>query len=280
MPHEPKHHLHLKIALAQMHVAPGAKEQNLQHAREMIGRGARAGAKLVLLPEAMPLGWMDPSSRELADEIPGGESCRILSAAACEHKVYVCSGLVEKAGDKIYNAAVLVNPAGKVILHHRKLNELDMAHDCYAVGDRLGVVETELGRIGLMICADGFADGQCIARTLGYMGADLILSPSAWAVEASHDNEREPYGRLWCENYEPVARDFQLWIAGCSNLGPIESGAWAGRKCVGASLVIGPDGQKFQAPYGCEGVFIHDLTLLPRPARGTDWSARFGRPVR
>src|SRR5687768_921396 len=163
----------LNIALAQMHVAPGEKKRNLEHACELIAKAALGGAQLVLLPEAMTIGWMHPPTG-LADEVPEGETCKILSATAREQKIYVCSGLVERAGGKFFNSGVLFNPSGELILRHRKLNELDIAHTTYAMGDRLGVVDTDLGRIGLMICADGFADGQCIARTLGYMGADLI----------------------------------------------------------------------------------------------------------
>jgi len=72
------------------------------------------------------------------------------------------------------------------------LNELEIAHDYYEQGDGLGVVETVLGTFGVMICADAFAREQVVSRTLGLMGADIILSPCAWAVPAEHDNAREP----------------------------------------------------------------------------------------
>ena len=80
----------------------------------------------------------------------------------------------------MFNAAVIINPAGKVLLKHRKLNELFIGHEHYAQGDRLNVVDTEYGTFGLMICADGFAKDQVIARSLCYMDADVILSPCAW----------------------------------------------------------------------------------------------------
>lgn len=93
-----------------------------------------------------------------------------------------------------------------------------------------------------MICADAFADRQAVSRALAMMGAEIILSPCAWAVPADHDNASDPYGGLWMDNYAPVARDHRLWIAGCSNVGPIEAGPWAGRRCIGCSLVVGPGG--------------------------------------
>src|SRR5687767_7877677 len=143
-----------------MHIAPGERARNLERATDLISKAANQNARLVILPEALPFGWMDPSARSDADEIPNGETCRTLAEAAKESGIWVCSGIVERQEDKLYNAAVLISPAGEVILHHRKINELEIAHDLYALGDRLGVAETELGRIGLMICADAFVPCQ------------------------------------------------------------------------------------------------------------------------
>jgi predicted amidohydrolase len=116
-----------------------------------------------------------------------------------------------------------------------------------------------------MICADAFAKHQVISRTLGMMGAQVILSPCSWAVPADHDQQREPYGRLWLENYQPVAREFGLWIAGVSNVGPITDGPWSGRKCIGCSLVIGPEGEiAFKAPYSEAGEYVMNVMITPR----------------
>jgi hypothetical protein len=100
------------------------------------------------------------------------------------------------------------------------------------------------------------------------MGAQLILSPCAWVVPEDHDNDAEPYGQLWLDSYSPVARDFRLWIAGASNVGPITAGPWAGRKCIGCSLLIGPDGiPKLRGPYGenAETLLTADIELETTP---------------
>ena len=234
------------LALAQMLVTPGDVSGNLARAEERIAAAARQGADIVLLPEALDCGWAHPSAREFAGAIPAGESCVRLRNAASRHGVFVCAGLIERESrstqdeNLLFNAAVLIDPSGEVILHHRKINELDLARDLYSQGDRLGVGETPWGRAGLMICADAFVPGQVISRTLAMMGARFILSPCAWAVTVDHDNAREPYGQIWLDNYSPVAREFGVWIAGCSNVGPITAGEWAGRNCIGNSLVCGP----------------------------------------
>lgn len=266
----------MKLAGVQMKVEAGAKAHNLAHAQALIGEAASQGAEVIILPEVMDLGWTHPSARTDASAVPEGDTCAMLSAAARRFGVYLCAGLVERAPDgTIYNAAVIIDRAGQVILHHRKLNELDIAHDLYAQGDRLGVCHTDLGTFGLMICADAFAEGHVISRALGYMGADMILSPSSWAVPPDHDNALTPYGDEWRAAYSPVARDFSLTIAGVSNVGHVPAGPWADWRCIGCSLIVGPDGSDvIQGPYGvdAETIVYADIDLRPRPARGTDWA--------
>jgi predicted amidohydrolase len=263
-----------RLALCQMYVEPGDKPANLRRARGLIERASAGGAQVVVLPEAMDCGWTHASARTLASPIHGGDTFETLARAATEHRVYVCSGLVERSGDLLYNAAVLIDPEGRLLLHHRKLNELDIAHDLYAQGDRLGVARTSLATFGLMICADGFAPGQVVSRTLALMGADVILSPSAWAVPAGHDNAADPYGKIWRDCYVPVAKGHGVWVVGVSNVGPITAGPWAGRKCIGCSLVVAPGGREvLQGPYGegAEAVLFVDIIPAPRGVRGSRW---------
>src|SRR5687767_14319185 len=247
-----------------MLVVPGEAQRNLQSALSFIRRAADSGADIVLLPEALPFGWTDPSARDCATAIPSGEHSTLLSSASRDCKIFVCSGLIEKSGTKLFNSAVLFSDTGELLLHYRKIHELDIAHDLYSRGDRVSVVDTSLGRIGVMICADAFVPSQVISRTLGLMGAQIILSPCAWAVPPAHDNQLTPYGQLWLDNYIPVCRDFGLWIAGCSNVGPIRSGPWSGHSCIGSSLVIGPDGAtKLHGPFGesAEELLFVDVDL-------------------
>ena len=260
--------------MVQMRVDGGAKDKNLARAEARISEAARQGAQVILLPEALTVGWTHPSSRAEAEPIPEGHSCRRLSDCARKHAVYICAGLVEAHSDGVFNSAVLLGPTGELLLQHRKINELEIGHSCYDLGDRLRVIKTPPAVFGVMICADAFARGQVISRTLGLMGAEVILSPCAWAVLADHDNAREPYGQLWRDNYGPVARDFRLWIAGASNVGHLTAGPWTGRRCIGCSLLVGPDGkQVLMGPYGAEAEIIlyHDISPVPRPAQGEAW---------
>ncbi|MCZ6674339.1 MAG: carbon-nitrogen hydrolase family protein [Verrucomicrobia bacterium] len=263
-----------KLALIQMEVSGGEKERNIRHAVELVSEAASKGAEVALLPECLDLGWTHPSSQTMAEEIPDGGPCQALMQAARDHGIYVCCGLTEKAGDQIYNSAVIISKDGEILCKHRKLNELDIGHDYYAQGDRLNVAETEFGTFGLMICADGFAKDHVVSRSLSYMGADVILSPCAWAVPSEHDNTKAPYGQIWRESYMPVAREFSVAIVGVSCVCNITDGPWKGRKCIGSSLAIAPSGEEIlQGPYGpdAECIMYIDLKPVPRPARGTDW---------
>jgi predicted amidohydrolase len=257
--------------MAQILVEGGRPDANLGRAVQAIGAAAVRGCRLVVLPECLDLGWTDPSARDLARPIPGPHVERLVRAAR-EHRIVVAAGLVERAGDRLYNAAVLLDPEGGILLHHRKINELDIALDLYSIGDRLGVVETELGTIGLATCADNFASSLAIGHVLARMGAQMILSPSAWAVDAGHDNGREPYGRLWLDSYAELARLYDLTVLGVSNVGRLTAGPWEGRKVIGCSLAVGPGGAVLaRGPYGehAEALVVLEVELRPSIGRGT-----------
>ncbi|WP_165247470.1 carbon-nitrogen hydrolase family protein [Paludisphaera soli] len=260
-----------RVGMAQILVEGGRPEANLERAASAIGEAAAKGCRLVVLPECLDLGWTDPSARERARPIPGPHADR-LAVAAREHAVHVAAGLVERAGDRLYNSAVLIGPGGEILLHHRKINELDIALDLYSIGDRLGVVETEFGTIGLAICADNFGSSLAIGHVLARMGAQLILSPSAWAVDADHDESREPYGGLWLDSYAELARLYDATVVGVSNVGRITAGPWKGRKVIGRSLAMGPGGVVLaRGPYGDRAESVVVVEVAPRPpiARGT-----------
>lgn len=256
------------LALAQMRVEGGRWEANLTRAEACVAEAAAAGAQMVLLPETLDLGWLDAGARRRAAPVPGGAACRRLAAVARRHRVHVAAGLTERAGRRLHNAAVLLGPDGGLLLHHRKVHELREGTALYSMGDGLAVARTPFGVIGLMICADAFAPGQVISRTLALMGAQVILSPCAWAMPADHDNDRTPYGWLWQENYGPVAREHGVWIAGCSNVGRIRSGPWAGRNCIGNSLVVNPAGEPvLRGPHGPSAEALLLIEVRPGPTR-------------
>lgn len=253
----------LLLAMAQMRVSGGDLRSNLLRAARMTAQAAAGGADIIVLPEAMDLGWTHHSAPVLAEAVPGGSTFDYLSDLAADNAIYLCGGITERDGDDIYNSAVLIDRGGQLLSKHRKINELDFAKQIYSTGSGTQVCATEFGKVGVMICADAFIDGHGISRELGKLGARLILSPCAWAVPPDHDNQTDPYGQLWIDSYAPVARAFSLWIAGVSNVGTIRSGEWAGHHCIGSSMLVGPGGDILsRAPYGRDA---ESLTFVELP---------------
>lgn len=243
----------MKIALVQMEVRGGEPKINLAQALRRLEEAANHQAEIVVLPEAMNLGWSDPSANSLSEKIPGGYTFEALKKSAERHKIFVCAGIVEKRNEKILNSAVLINPEGELVIRYSKIHIVEPGSQYYEKGQELFVADTILGKLGVMICADAFIEGQVIARTLVSMGAEIILSPNSWAVNADHDQQKDPYGGLWLHHYGAVAKDFDVWIVGVSNVGKITGGPWKGFNCIGCSMVIAPGGEPiFRGDYGID----------------------------
>ncbi len=265
----------LTVAMGQMLVEGGAPARNLPRAVAMIRDAAARGCEVIVLPECLDLGWTHPSAHEGAEPIPGPRSAA-LSEAASAANIHVVAGLTERDGDRIFNTAILIAPSGKILLTHRKINILDIALDLYAIGDRLGVAETALGTVGVNICADNFPDALVLGHSLARMGAQMILSPTAWAVEADHDHDKNPCRTMWVKTYTELARLYDIPVIGVSNVGWLRGGPWDGRQCIGYSLAVGRGGRVLaEGPHGpdAEALIPVEIEITPRIARGTQIEA-------
>jgi predicted amidohydrolase len=257
--------------MAQMLVSAGQPAANLERAESFIRNAADRGCQIVVLPECLDLGWTDPSAIRLAQPIPGPHSQQLVAAAA-RQGVYVVAGLVERAGDRLYNAAVLIDPRGEILFVHRKINELEIAHHLYNIGDRLAVTHTALGTLGINICADNFPNSLAIGHVLARMGAQILLSPSAWAVDADHDNAAAPYGERWRCAFGELGRLYDLPVIAVSNVGWLTDGPWKGRKAIGCSLATNNCGEVLATgPYGeaAEALVVVDIPLRQPRTKGT-----------
>ena len=118
--------------------------------------------------------------------------------------------------------------------------------------------------MGLLICADLFPTTLVYAEALAALGAQLILSPCAWAVEPNHNNDTEPYGDLWMRAYGEVTRKHPVSIVGVSNIGTVDAGPWKGHRSIGCSLAMGPAGRVLaQGKYEEEQLLVTDVPLHP-----------------
>nr|MDO8111422.1 carbon-nitrogen hydrolase family protein [Candidatus Sigynarchaeota archaeon] len=270
-------HGEIRIGMGQIAVEQGNIEANMNRAHGAIKQAAQLGVDIVVLPECSDLGWTFEDAPRLAAPIPGKIS-DMLAAWALEHRIHVVAGLTERDGERTYNAAVLIDAEGKLLLKHRKINELDIAHHVYSQGDRLGVADTRFGMVGIDICADNFPSSLVFGHALARMGARLILSPSAWAVDATHDNKRQPYGKMWKKAYSTLAKLYDVYVIGVSNVGWITSGPWKGKKCIGNSIAVGPGGKLIaQAPYGVDADAEAMIVVPVTPVELKLWGTEFPR---
>lgn len=261
----------LKVGLIQLLVEGGEPGRNLKRAVEMLRVAAERGCQLALLPETLDLGWTHPSARSEAEPIPG---CRteVLANAARELGLYVCAGLTERAGDRTFNTAVFIAPSGELLLTYRKINELTVGHEFYAVGDRLGVVDTPIGRIGVNICADNYYDALEIGHTLARMGAQIILSPSSWTIDYTQLEDRNPYGEKWLRPLKTLSELYGLVILTATSVGYVVGGPYEGKKMVGCSLAVGPAGVIAQGSYNelSSEVIVTEIDVPVRKEKGTE----------
>jgi predicted amidohydrolase len=130
------------------------------------------------------------------------------------------------------------------------------------------------------LATDNFPNSLALGHSLARMGAQIVLSPSAWAVAPDHDNHKEPYGALWQGAYQTLAELYDLNVVGVSNVGWLRGGPWQGYKCIGCSLAVGPGGEILaQGPYGetAEQLVIVPIKAVEPEAKGTDISEALAR---
>ncbi len=145
-----------------------------------------AGADLVVLPELWPQGGFVYDAWETGAEPLEGATFEIISAAARDVGAHVHAGsIVERTVDgRLFNTSLLMDPAGALIAHYRKIHLFGFSVGEPALltaGDQVVVVGTALGRIGLATCYDlRFPE---LFRALADAGAELVLMPAAWPAK-------------------------------------------------------------------------------------------------
>jgi predicted amidohydrolase len=152
-----------------------AVDANLGKFCSLVDRAADAGAQIVCLPETLlGIGTGGPGPID-AMPIPGPATDAFEERARLR-KIWICAGLSERAGDRIYNSAVLIDRKGNLIGKYRKTHlPIQEVEAGFTPGRELPVFDTEFGKIGMLICHDtAFPEP---ARVLALKGAELVLLP-------------------------------------------------------------------------------------------------------
>jgi predicted amidohydrolase len=179
----------MRVAVAQIEPKLAEKERNLDLCLTRLEEVVEQGAELLVLPECAIPGYVYESgeeARRYAEEIPG-PSTEALEEACRRLDAYVVCGLLERDGDTIHNAAVLVGPDG-LIGSYRKSHLPFLGVDRFVqAGDELPVFDTPIGRIGVEICYDlRFPE---VTRMLALAGAEIVCLPTNWPVAAAANAE-------------------------------------------------------------------------------------------
>jgi predicted amidohydrolase len=166
----------MRLGIVQTEPAFGERRRNLDDAFELMDRDS---ADLWVLPEFFASGYQFVDAREvsrLAEPIPEGPTTQSLVAFCRDHGCLAVGGLPEAAPSGLYNAAVLVGPAG-YLASYRKIHLFGIETVFFLPGDRpFSTCDVGGTCVGIMICFDHLFPEA--ARSLALLGADVIAHPA------------------------------------------------------------------------------------------------------
>jgi predicted amidohydrolase len=166
-----------KARLATVHYTPSGKSprQNCEEFAPLVAEAAKQKADLVVVGEVVPSVRTRQKPHEIAETLPGPTTAWF-GELAKKHDLYIVVSLYERDGHVVYNTAALLAPDGTLAGKYRKVclphSEIESG---VTPGDQYPVFETRFGKVGMMVCYDGFFPE--VARELANRGAEVIAWP-------------------------------------------------------------------------------------------------------
>jgi nitrilase len=284
-----------RVAVIQAATVLFDTEATLVKLERLAEEAARAGVKLAVFPEAFVGGYpkgMDFGARvgsrtsegrdwfaryhASAIVVPGPET-EAIGAVAREHAMHIVVGIIERDGGTLYCTVLFFAPDGVLLGKHRKVMPTAMERIIWGQGDgsTLPVFETEIGKIGAVICWENYMP---LLRTAMYgQGIELYCAPTVddrdtWALSMRHIAFEGRCFVLSAVQY--MTRDDAPADA------PIE--AAPGETLIrGGSVIVGPLGEILAGPvYDQEAVLLAeiDLSALPKAKFDLDVVGHYARP--
>jgi len=206
---------------------------------------------LIVFPEVCIQGPCDPVEyAKVAEAVPAGPTTQALMKLAKDLKVWLIPGtLLERADNgKLHNTLIVISPEGKIVAKYRKLFparpiEASEPGNQFVVFDIPGK-----GRIGVMICYDAMYPE--VARTLTWMGAEVIIKPT-------YQDDSEGGERCRIPIVQTRAQENQLWVVDCNAAAPMANGL---------SSIIDPEGRVVEKLGNAESftTAVLDLDMVTR----------------
>ena len=182
-----------KVRLATVHFRPTGKtpEENREQFAPLIAEAARQKADLVVLPETLTYYGTGKPMVEMRRAGPRAVDRLLRPARASKHDLYIVAGLLERDGHLVYNVAVLHRPGRQA---RRQVSQgLAAARRgrsrALTPGREYPVFDTRFGKLGMMVCYDGFFPE--VARELTNRGAEVIAWP-VWGCNPHAGPARAP----------------------------------------------------------------------------------------
>ncbi len=241
----------VRVALGQITSRPGEVEYNVKKAGGFIAQAAAEGADIICLPELFATGYnldlLGERIVSLSREY-GRFISEEMSKAARDNNIYVIAafGEVNDTDSKVYNSAVLYDRRGDKLGSFNKTHSFALEKNYFTEGRQYPVFDTDIGRIGIMICYDaGFPEA---ARTLCLKGAEIIFIPAAWRVEDEN---------AWLLNVPSRALENQLYTVGVNR-----SGHEGCLHLFGKSMACSPFGKVImQMAYDSDEIAVCEIDL-------------------
>jgi len=166
------------VRLATIHYRPQSGKTPAEKREQfapLIAKAADQKADLVVLPETLTFYGTGLTYADCAEPIPG-PSTSYFGQLAKKHNLYIVAGLLEREQHLVYNIAALIGPDGELVGKYRKVclprSEIQGG---IQPGSEYPVFDTRFGRVGMMVCYDGFFPE--VARELSNRGAEIIAFP-------------------------------------------------------------------------------------------------------
>jgi len=175
------------LAVCQFKPRRGARNANLTALTRLASSALEAGARLLVLPEMASTGYRFPNPEAIRPmaEAPRGPTFRAFAPLAKEHRAWIVVGFVEDFEGRLFNAALVLNPEGRIeALYRKRLLYID-DHTWANPGDLpYPTFRTPYGTASVGICMD-INDPRFLTH-LRRSRPDLLCFPTNWVDEGTN----------------------------------------------------------------------------------------------